>query len=170
MIRWHCEAPAVAARNCGRPKYRQMSTPDNIMDYVQPVATGGAEGGGAEGAGWWKMPLLVAALVIVLLAIILYVARDVLPERLASKGWVLYVMEGCGACMKQREILGPYGYHVPLYPFTGKGEYLGDTKMVPPVPVQDIKGFPTWVNTKTQPPFLRKIGVQSEAELVKMAG
>jgi len=140
----------------------------NILDYAQPVAT---TGGGAEKADWWKLPLIAAALVVTLLAIILYTARDVLAQRLADAGWVLYVMPGCGACAKQEEILGYYGYLIPHYPFTGKGQYLGDpTKMPPPVDYKAITGFPTWVNVKGTPPLKQVVGVQNEIALAKMLG
>ncbi len=140
--------------------------PANIMDYVQPTATGGAEGGGAGKADWWKVPLLAAALVILAIAIIWYIAKDAIAKRLADKGWVLYVMPGCGACAKQEEVLGYYGYLVPHYPFSGAGEYLGDPKtMPPPVSGKAIKGYPTWYNTKTKQSI---VGAQNEIALAKM--
>jgi len=139
--------------------------PTNIMDYVQPVATGGAEGGGCT--GWWKLPLVAAALVIVAIAIIWFLAKDVIAKRLADKGWVLYVMPGCGACAKQEEVLGYYGYLVPHYPFAGTGEYLGDPKtMPPPISGKVIKAYPTWYNTSTKKIV---VGAQNEIELAKMA-
>ena len=73
--------------------------------------------------------------------------RKILTHNLIKSGWVLYVLEGCGACHKQLELVDPqYGK-----------QCFGDT--CPPA-------YPAWINIHTNE---KKIGYQPLPTLMQMA-
>lgn len=101
-------------------------------------------------------PLLIA-LIIVLVLVIAYVAmrywkKKKLVDHLASKGWVLYTMPGCGYCTKQLAVLGA------RYP---KQVECSSKNAA----CDKIKAFPFWKNEKT---YKTRTGYQSQEQLESM--
>ena len=109
---------------------------------------------------------VAVAVVVVLLIVILYkvLSPFVRDRRIEDHGWVVYYRKGCGACTKQKQILGPYKNSVEC---GADGKVITSYIKTPPLPCNSplIKGFPFWYNTKTK---ASRVGVQDAAALKRM--
>jgi hypothetical protein len=112
------------------------------------------------------MCAVAIAAVVVLLIVFLYhiIGRFIRDRRVEDRGWIVYYREGCSACTKQKQILGPYAKFVEC---NTKGQVTGGYTTHPPLPCTSplIKGFPFWYNTKTKD---SRVGVLDADALKKM--
>ncbi len=77
-------------------------------------------------------------------------------------------MQGCSKCTQQKNML--CSKFTNIVETDGKGNQLPPAKkgkvVIPPLPLSQVKQFPTWVNGKTGEV---KVGLQSESSLLQMA-
>lgn len=109
--------------------------------------------------------LTIAILVVLALLLIVYAMapRD-LALRLARRGWVLYVRDGCGYCTEQLRALG--GHYPKTVECTSGGKLVKSYCDNPPFKCSSVSGFPYWYSTATKE---TKTGLQSKKTLEKMA-
>jgi hypothetical protein len=110
--------------------------------------------------------LMIAAVVVITLFILSWYAYYSSPNlctTLTNCGWVVYYMQGCGYCDSQKTVLkNSFSRYVE---FDGNKNLVGGYTTTPPVPVSEISGFPTWVNTRTGNVT---VGMQDEKALWNM--
>lgn len=87
-------------------------------------------------------------------------------KRLASCGWIVYYLQGCGYCTKQKEVLG--GDYKNYIECNRQGDQLSGYTTTPPIACNSpqINGYPFWYNTKTKD---TRGGLQGVDALKKMA-
>jgi hypothetical protein len=87
-------------------------------------------------------------------------------RRLASCGWIVYYLKGCGYCTKQKEALG--GGYKNYIECDRQGNQLSGYTTTPPIACNSsqIEGYPFWYNTKTED---TRQGLQGVDALKKMA-
>ena len=87
-------------------------------------------------------------------------------KRLASCGWIVYYLKGCGYCTKQKEALG--GGYKNYIECDRQGNQLSGYTTTPPIACNSpqIDGYPFWYNTKTED---TRQGLQGVDALKKMA-
>jgi hypothetical protein len=140
------------------------------------------ESGPGLGLGSRKVLLAVAlAVAIVLAIVILYYlfaprggAQSALARALARCGWSVYLLQGCGACEKQMQLLPGFDRSIlcggsanavqkpglaPIAGYTGKPS-------VPGLSCSGIPAYPYWHNDRTGE---SRVGFQDYAALGRMA-
>ena len=77
-------------------------------------------------------------------------SKGSLVKHLANCGWVVYYLQGCGYCTKQKNILG--GGYKKYIECDRNGDQLSGYTTKPPIACnsRQIDGFPFWYNTKTR--------------------
>jgi hypothetical protein len=87
-------------------------------------------------------------------------------KRLAGCGWIVYYLQGCGYCTKQKEALG--GDYKNYIECNRQGDQLSGYTTTPPIACNSpqINGYPFWYNTKTKE---TREGLQGVDALKKMA-
>ena len=87
-------------------------------------------------------------------------------KRLAGCGWIVYYLQGCGYCTKQKEVLG--GKYKNYIECNRQGDQLSGYTTTPPIACNSpqISGYPFWYNTKTKD---TRGGLQGVDALKKMA-
>lgn len=107
--------------------------------------------------------LIAVAVVAILVAIHCLLPPRGLGRRLAEKGWVLYVLEGCSFCTKQ---LGVLGGDYPRLVECGRGGVLKSPRGgAPPLACGEVGSYPTFFNEVSKE---RKAGFQPRESLEKM--
>ena len=82
-----------------------------------------------------------------------------IAQRLGDAGWVLFTLDGCGACEAQKDIIGDSS-SVLLFECDASDEAL-TTCLVD----YKIEAVPTWINFETHE---RLVGVQNQTQLEVM--
>jgi hypothetical protein len=123
--------------------------PDNVMNYAVPMNTGAPTYAPAQkSSGDMYSTLITAVIVLLVILIIIYLAMPrSLSKRLECKGWVVYFMQGCHYCSKQKRVLDrDFRKYIEC---DANGNQIGGIN--PPVPCGSpiITGYPFWFNTRT---------------------
>lgn len=108
---------------------------EGLGQFIVPVPPGAA----APGA--WRIPALIATLVVFVVCLAWWVRARGGGEgaALAAAGWTLYTREGCGFCDKQMAALGgSYPRRVRCDGGAGEAAACGP-----------LEGFPAWRNART---------------------
>jgi hypothetical protein len=97
--------------------------------------------------------IVLAAVVLLVIMVMCRMAgssEGSLVKRLANCGWVVYYLQGCGYCTKQKSILG--GNYKKYIECDRNGDQLSGYTTKPPIACdsRQIDGFPFWYNTKTR--------------------